>query len=165
LKSCWSSRSPPRGGSWFGSSSSPSVDISTNLRFFLGGVLPASLSLLTLDLTLVSCRCFERHSDISMSVAVSSPPWSELSDPLCRGGDRTLFNLDPLLLGILSRGWCQGINASPCTCKDANQLEGGQHVGTQNQVVYKPCKSAIVSTRLLSGTRSSIARAIGTEVT
>jgi hypothetical protein len=116
LKSCWDSRLPPRGRSSFGSSSS-SVDNSTTLRFLLGGVLPASLYLLTRDLNLVSCRCFERRSYISMSVAVSSPPRSELSNPLSRGGDRTLFNLDPLLLSILSRGWRQGINVSHRTCK------------------------------------------------
>lgn len=112
---------------------------------FLGGVLPSSLSLVTFDLNLVSCRCFERRSYISMLVGVSSPLRSELSDPLCRGRDRILFSLDLLLLGIFSRGWRQGINASPSprTCKDrTHKPQANQHLGTQRNEANK---SAIVS--------------------
>ena len=93
------------------SSSSPE-DSSTTLRFLLG------CSSLTRSACLVSWRCFERLSNISSLIGVYSTSRSDVGDPLCQGGDLTLLNLDPLLLGMLSCGWCQGTYASPRTCKD-----------------------------------------------
>ena len=112
LKSATSSESSPRCSSC-GSSSDPD-DRSTTRRLLFGGALPAPLSLLGPAAYLGSWRCLERLSRSSSSVSVCSPP---LSDPRRRGGDRILFAVDPLLLGILSRGWRQGTNSSPRTCK------------------------------------------------
>jgi hypothetical protein len=64
-----------------------------------------------------SWRSFVRRSTAtSSSVGVSSPPRSELSSPLRRGGDRGLFGLETLRFGILKRGARQATNGSPRTC-------------------------------------------------
>jgi hypothetical protein len=111
LKSWWSSESSPHGDCNCSSSSSPELR-STTMRFFLGW------SSLARAVCLVFWRCFECLSAwTSSSVAVYSASRSELGDPLCMGGDLTLFSLDPVRLGILLRGWRQETNGSPFTCK------------------------------------------------
>jgi hypothetical protein len=116
LKSCCRLSSSPRSDVF--SSSSPD-ERSTTLLFRLGGVRVLTLSLALRPAWRGSCRCFVRRSRSSSSVAESSPPRSELSSTLCRGGDRALFSLEPDRRGILRRGVRQGRKASPRsrTCK------------------------------------------------
>lgn len=112
LRSCWRSNSSPRGDRGSSSSSSPE-ERATTLPRRLGGIRAAALSLVDLFSNKGSWRIFVRRSTTSSSVAVSSPPRSELSSPLRRGGDRGLFGFGAPRLGILRRGARQGVNRSP----------------------------------------------------
>lgn len=129
LKSCCSSESSPRGSSCASSSSDPDVNSTTRL-FFFAGALPAPLSLFARAAYLGSWRCLVRRSRTSSSVAVSSPP---LSETLRRAGGRMPFAKDPLLLGILMRGWRQGTNWQRRTCKRNHPTTAS----SQNKVEWK----------------------------
>lgn len=101
LKSCWRSSSSP-GDDW-GFSSSPE-DRATTTHLRLVGVRATAFFFKLRAACRGSCRCFVRRSSAASSLAVSSPPRSELSSWVWREGDRGRFNLDPALFGILSRG-------------------------------------------------------------
>jgi hypothetical protein len=90
-----------------------------------------------------SCRCFVRRSSAASSLAVSSPPRSELSSWVWREGDRGRFNLNPALFGILSRGarhWTKG-SLLTCSCNKHKQSGTGRYLHTQSLEIVSPRSS------------------------